>query len=85
MLLLLLSLISTACPDALVDSLANEIGNGSTLTLESAESIRDIATTYSLRDTSCEASGILNEIVFDMETLIELKFGNSKYDERESN
>ena len=85
MLLLLLSLISTACPDAVLDSLANEIGNGSTLTLESAESIRDTAATYSLHNADCEASGKLDEIVFDMETLIELKFGNSKYDARESN
>jgi pyruvate kinase len=64
-------MLFVACPDDVLDSLGREIGDGSTVTSDQARSILLSAETASGRNPDCEASKRLEEIIFDMETIID--------------
>ena len=75
MLPIILASLVAACPEKQYESLVGEIGDGSTVGVSAARSIRDTA--YRLIDSSrdsCEDVVFkLEELAFDMGTLIENK------------
>lgn len=67
--------LSASCPDAKVDSLFLEIGDGSTITPEKAKAIRSEAyRAIDGSDPECEASMKLEDLAFDMSTILAMKF-----------
>jgi hypothetical protein len=67
----LVLMLFVACPDDVLDSLGREIGDGSTITVKQAESIILSAEAALTKDPDCESSETLEEIIFDMETIID--------------
>jgi len=73
MLSLILVTLIAVCPQKQLDSLAGEIGDGSTIGVRTAKSIRDTAYRLieSTTDDCVDVTAKLEELAFDMETLIE--------------
>ena len=79
----ILALVASTCLDAKADSLFTEVGDGSTLTREKAKQIQSEA--YRVIDGSdpeCESSMQLEDLAFDMGTLLESKVIDTKRKER---
>jgi len=72
---LIIAALIAACPEKQYDSLAGEVGDGSTISVHAAKLIRNTA--YQLiESTHGDCADVvfkLEELAFDMETLIENK------------